>query len=71
MRNRSQVGNRMVWALVLSMAFVAAATAETLDTSVFLRKRTVTLSGYTGNSTLTDFPVLVRLPTAVFSLKII
>lgn len=57
------------WAFLASLlALCGSICAETLDTSVFLRKRTVTLSGYTGNSTLTDFPVLVRLPAAVSSL---
>ena len=57
------------WVFLASLlAVCGGAFAEELDTSVFLRKRTVTLSGYTGNSTLTDFPVLVRLPAAVSSL---
>ena len=57
------------WAFLASLlALCGGAFAEELDTSVFLRKRTVTLSGYTGNSTLSDFPVLVRLPAAVSSL---
>ncbi len=57
------------WVLLASLLALCGGTcAETLDTSMFLRKRTVTLSGYTGNSTLTDFPVLVRLPAAVSSL---
>ena len=44
---------------------VASASAETLDTSYFALKRTVTFSGYAGASDLENFPALVRLPTEI------
>ena len=44
---------------------VAVASAETLDTSCFAMRRTVTFSGYAGASDLENFPALVRLPTEV------
>ena len=49
--------------LLILLAILAAhmANAEELDPALFTYKSTVTVSGYTGSSTLTDFPVLVKL----------
>ena len=47
-------------ALVASVALVSA-TADTINASLFSKTCTFTVTGYTGASTLVDFPVLVRL----------
>src|SRR5574344_333124 len=45
-----------------SAAFVCGATP--LDTSGFAKKMPITMAGYSGSSTLTNFPVLVKLAEA-------
>ena len=51
--------------LGLAAALGLSAWGEVLDTSVFTRACTFTLSGYQGASTLVDFPVLVRLDRTI------
>ena len=54
------------WVNIVAVCLaVASASAETLDTSYFALKRTVTFSGYAGASDLENFPALVRLPTEI------
>ncbi len=47
--------------LLLLASLPLAAAAATLDTSPFSKSVEMTVSGYAGTSTLTDFPVLARL----------
>ena len=51
-------------AAVLTACVPAGAGAATVDPSAFSNKISITFPGYTGSSTLTDFPVLVRLSAA-------
>ena len=61
-RNRLIVKLGMLGAVALC---TIVASAETLDTSSFTMKRTVTFSGYAGASDLENFPALVRLPADI------
>ena len=56
-------GNPLNYLLSFLLVFtlVPVAWADTLDTSLFAKKINFTVSGYTGASTLANFPVLVRL----------
>ena len=50
--------------LLLSLTacvFMSVAFGEVINPAVFAKKCTFTVSGYTGESTLSDFPVLIRL----------
>ena len=47
--------------LFAAVASVSVAWADVLDTSLFAKKITFTVSGYNGETTLPNFPVLVRL----------
>ena len=53
--------------LLILLAILAAhmASAEELSPAFFTYRSTVTVSGYAGESTLTDFPVLVKLADGV------
>ena len=48
-------------ALLVAVTLLAPAFGASLDTAAFSWRIPVTVSGYTGESTLTDFPVLVTL----------
>ena len=50
--------------LALVLALALPAKAETLDTSWFAKKIDITATGYTGSTTLANFPMLVRLSKA-------
>ena len=46
----------------LAALFIASpALADVLDTTLFAKKSVLTISGYSGSTTLANFPVLVRL----------
>ena len=51
--------------LLALLSLCATAGAATLDTSPFGKMIPFTISGYAGSSTLENFPVLVRLSTAI------
>ena len=51
--------------VLLLVTVLCAATAFAFDTTGFAKKLPITMSGYAGSSTLTNFPVLVKLSTAI------
>ena len=49
----------------LALMALCAFSASALDTAQFSKTCTITLAGYTGSTSLADFPVLVRLSSAI------
>ena len=54
--------NTAKFTLTCALSATLAAGAATLDTNAFRHSCTVTFPGYSGSSTLTGFPALVRIP---------
>lgn len=52
---------KKIFTLACAVALVSFASADMLDTVPFSKKCQFSVAGYTGTSTLSDFPVLVRL----------
>ena len=52
---------KLTTAIFFAVLAAAAAMADALDTTLFAKKSVLTISGYSGSTTLANFPVLVRL----------
>ncbi len=52
---------KLISAMFFAVLAAAAAMADALDTTLFAKKSVMTISGYSGSTTLANFPVLVRL----------
>ena len=52
---------KLISAIFFAVFAAAAAMADALDTTLFAKKSVMTISGYSGSTTLANFPVLVRL----------
>lgn len=52
---------KLTSAMFLAVLAATAAMADALDTTLFSKKSVMTISGYSGSTTLANFPVLVRL----------
>ncbi|MBP5320134.1 MAG: DUF2341 domain-containing protein, partial [Kiritimatiellae bacterium] len=57
--------NRKAWLVTGLATWLFALSGQAFDASIYSKKCTFTLSGYSGTSTLTEFPVLIRLSTAI------